>query len=41
VDRVLDNPLTRTRDLGGQLGTDAFAAAVCAAISESIPGTTS
>jgi 3-isopropylmalate dehydrogenase len=41
VDRVLDNPLTRTCDLGGRLGTDEFAAAVCAAISESIPGTTS
>jgi 3-isopropylmalate dehydrogenase len=41
VDRVLDDPLTRTRDLGGQLGTDEFATAVCAAISESIAGPTS
>ena len=41
VDRVLDDPLTRTRDLGGRLGTDEFATAVCAAISESIAGPTS
>jgi 3-isopropylmalate dehydrogenase len=36
VDRVLDDPVTRTRDLGGQLGTDAFASAVCAAIAKPI-----
>jgi isocitrate/isopropylmalate dehydrogenase len=34
VDRVLDNPRTRTHDLGGELGTDAFADAVCAALAE-------
>ena len=28
VDEVLDNPRTRTRDIGGSLGTDAFAKAV-------------
>jgi 3-isopropylmalate dehydrogenase len=32
IERVLDEPNTRTRDIGGQLGTDAFTAAVCAAI---------
>lgn len=32
VDRVLDDPRTRTRDIGGDLGTDAFASAVCAAL---------
>jgi 3-isopropylmalate dehydrogenase len=32
VDRVLDDPLTRTRDVGGPLGTDAFAQAVLAAL---------
>jgi isocitrate/isopropylmalate dehydrogenase len=32
VDQVLDNPATRTRDTGGELGTDRFCAAVCAAI---------
>jgi len=32
VDEVLDNPATRTRDIGGQLATDAFAKAICAAI---------
>jgi len=30
VDRVLDDPATRTRDVGGTLGTDAFADAVVA-----------
>lgn len=29
VDRLLEKPETRTRDLGGLLGTGAFAAAVC------------
>lgn len=29
VDRVVADPKTRTRDLGGTLGTDAFAAALC------------
>ena len=32
VDAVLDDPRTRTRDVGGELGTDAFADAICAAI---------
>ena len=32
VDRVLDAPATRTRDVGGPLGTEAFAAAVIAAL---------
>lgn len=34
VDRVLDNPRTRTRDVGGQLDTTAFTKVVCAAIRE-------
>jgi isocitrate/isopropylmalate dehydrogenase len=32
VEQVLGNPLTRTRDIGGQLGTDRFSEAICAAI---------
>jgi 3-isopropylmalate dehydrogenase len=32
VDRTLENPATRTRDVGGQLGTRDFAAAVAAAV---------
>lgn len=32
VDRVLADPRTRTRDLGGTLGTDAFAEALCDAL---------
>ena len=32
VDRVLDDPRTRTRDLGGNLGTNAFADAVSTAL---------
>ena len=32
VDRVLDDPQMRTRDVGGPLGTDAFAQAVVAAL---------
>jgi 3-isopropylmalate dehydrogenase len=32
VDQVLDNALTRTRDIGGSLDTDAFAQAVIAAL---------
>ena len=32
VDRVLDNPATRTRDIGGTLGTAEFTAAVLAAM---------
>jgi 3-isopropylmalate dehydrogenase len=32
VDRVLDDPATRTRDVGGPLGTEAFATAVIAAL---------
>jgi isocitrate/isopropylmalate dehydrogenase len=35
VDRVLDNPRTRTRDLGGHFDTTAFTKVVCAAIRES------
>jgi 3-isopropylmalate dehydrogenase len=32
VDRVLDDPATRTRDVGGPLGTEVFAAAVIGAL---------
>jgi 3-isopropylmalate dehydrogenase len=32
VEKVLDNPETRTRDIGGTLNTDAFADAICTAI---------
>ncbi|MDB6161703.1 MAG: 3-isopropylmalate dehydrogenase [Gammaproteobacteria bacterium] len=32
IDQVLSEPSTRTRDIGGELGTDGFSAAVCAAI---------
>jgi len=32
IDQVLADPATRTRDLGGELGTDGFSAAVCGAI---------
>ena len=32
VDRVLDDPATRTRDIGGTLDTDAFTATVVTAI---------
>jgi isocitrate/isopropylmalate dehydrogenase len=32
IDRILGNAATRTRDIGGELGTAAFGAAVCAAI---------
>ena len=35
VDRILDNPETRTRDIGGTLGTDEFTAAVLAAMNAS------
>jgi 3-isopropylmalate dehydrogenase len=38
VDTVLDNPATRTRDLGGTLGTADFAAEVCRVVRRS--GTT-
>ena len=34
IDRVLDNPATRTRDIGGTLGTDEFTAAVLAAMDD-------
>ncbi|MGW4484972.1 isocitrate/isopropylmalate dehydrogenase family protein [Amycolatopsis sp. NPDC004368] len=34
VDSVLDNPATRTADVGGTLGTEAFAGAVAASIDE-------
>jgi 3-isopropylmalate dehydrogenase len=32
IDRVLGNTATRTRDIGGELGTELFGAAVCAAL---------
>jgi len=32
VEQVLENPLTRTRDIGGSLATDAFADAVISVI---------
>jgi 3-isopropylmalate dehydrogenase len=32
IDRVLDDAKTRTRDIGGQLGTEEFTAAVCATL---------
>ena len=32
VDRVLENPQTRTADLGGKLGTGAFGAVVAGAL---------
>ena len=32
VESVLANSATRTRDIGGTLGTAAFGAAVCAAL---------
>jgi 3-isopropylmalate dehydrogenase len=32
VDKLVKDPATRTRDLGGKLGTRAFASAVCAAL---------
>jgi isocitrate/isopropylmalate dehydrogenase len=35
VERVLDDPSGRTADLGGPLGTDAFAARVCGALGAS------
>ena len=34
IDPVLDNPATRTRDIGGTLGTDEFTAAVLAAMDD-------
>jgi 3-isopropylmalate dehydrogenase len=34
IDRVLDNPATRTRDIGGSLGTDEFTHAVLAAMDQ-------
>lgn len=34
VEQVLDDPTTRTRDLGGTLGTDAFTTRVCEAIAQ-------
>jgi Isocitrate/isopropylmalate dehydrogenase len=34
VERALDDSATRTRDIGGPLGTDAFAEAVCSRIAE-------
>jgi len=39
VDQVLDNPQTRTRDIGGSLDTDAFTDAVIGAIKQSKPQT--
>jgi 3-isopropylmalate dehydrogenase len=32
IDRVLGDSATRTRDIGGELGTESFGAAVCAAL---------
>jgi 3-isopropylmalate dehydrogenase len=37
VDQVLDDPSTRTRDVGGDLGTEAFADAVCTALAATRP----
>ena len=34
IDRVLDNPATRTRDIGGSLGTEEFTHAVLAAMDD-------
>jgi isocitrate/isopropylmalate dehydrogenase len=36
IDRVLDDPASRTADIGGTLGTDAFADAVCAAMAKAV-----
>jgi isocitrate/isopropylmalate dehydrogenase len=36
IDRILDDPASRTADIGGTLGTDAFADAVCAAIAKAV-----
>lgn len=38
VERVLDNPMTRTPDIGGTLGTDAFTTAVIAAMHDTQAG---
>ncbi|GAU85675.1 isocitrate/isopropylmalate dehydrogenase family protein [Bosea sp. BIWAKO-01] len=38
VDIVLDDPATRTRDIGGRLGTDAFAEAVIAELRRQLSG---
>ncbi len=38
VDIVLDDPATRTRDIGGRLGTDAFAQAVIAELRRQLSG---
>lgn len=37
VERTLDDPASRTADLGGPLGTHAFAARVCDALEASVP----
>jgi isocitrate/isopropylmalate dehydrogenase len=37
VDAVLDDPATRTRDIGGSLGTTAFADALRGAIARTSP----
>ncbi|MFF0764245.1 isocitrate/isopropylmalate dehydrogenase family protein [Streptomyces sp. NPDC003737] len=39
VDVVLDDPATRTRDIGGHLGTAEYAAAVCHAVKNAPEGT--
>ncbi|MFE6554889.1 isocitrate/isopropylmalate dehydrogenase family protein [Streptomyces sp. NPDC057746] len=39
VDVVLDDPATRTRDIGGHLGTAEYAAAVCNAVKNAPEGT--
>ena len=38
VERVLDNPMTRTPDIGGTLGTDTFTTAVIAAMHDTQAG---
>jgi len=39
VDQVLENPRTRTRDIGGSLDTDAFTDAVISVIEQGKPQT--
>ena len=38
VDKVLTHPETRTRDLGGELGTNAFVTSLCEEIGALLPG---
>ncbi|MDP0929675.1 isocitrate/isopropylmalate dehydrogenase family protein [Paracoccus onubensis] len=37
LDRTLSNPATRTRDIGGKLGTDGFARSVAASLTDNHP----